>query len=314
GAGSGEAIGISYADTTSPTRRFDEKHFRLVAAVASQAGMALENGRLLGEAISAERLSAVGETVAYLSHHIKNILHALAAGTDIVELAIEAGNLDKARKAWPTVERNLTRINDLILNMLAYSKRRQPKLAQADLTATLEDVIDLVEPRAAERGVQVNRHLAELPPVPADPAGIHQAVLNLLNNALDAVDDGTGVIRLASRYIPPDRPDEARNHGDVELVREEEPEDKQGKVVIEVGDNGSGIADADQETIFTPFFSRKGQKGTGLGLAVAKKVIDEHEGAIEITSSVGVGTTFRIILPTAPVEDADLADTIIGLE
>jgi signal transduction histidine kinase len=276
--------------------------------------MALENGRLLGEAISAERLSAVGETVAYLSHHIKNILHALAAGTDMVELAIEAGNLGKARSAWPVVQRNLTRINDLILNMLAYSKRRQPKFAQADLAAILEDVLELVEPRAAERGVRVHRQFGELPPVPADPAGINHAILNLLNNALDAVDDRIGVIRLACRYVPPPRRDDSRGPGaEVELVREDGSPTLPGKVIIEVGDNGSGIAPSDQESIFTPFFSRKGQKGTGLGLAVAKKVIDEHEGSIEINSAVGVGTTFRVTLPTVPSEGADLADTIIGV-
>jgi signal transduction histidine kinase len=314
--GSGQAIGLIYADTTSDRRHLDEKHLKLVIAVASQAGMALENGRLLGEAITAERLSAVGETVAYLSHHIKNILQALGAGTDVVELALDAGNLDKARDAWPIVQRNLTRINQLILNMLAYSKQRQPKLSEADLTAILEDVVELVEPRAIERGIAVNRQLADLPPVPADPAGIHQAILNLLNNALDAVDDGTGVVRISSRYMPPDRRKDAvmsAANPDVELVEDAQPVDTRGKVVVEIGDNGSGIAASDRETIFTPFFSRKGQKGTGLGLAVAKKVIDEHEGTIELSSSVGVGTTFRITLPTAPVEDADLADTIIGL-
>lgn len=313
--GSGQAIGLIYADTQRDDHAFDEKHLKLIVAVASQAGMALENGRLLGEAITAERLSAVGETVAYLSHHIKNILQALGAGTDVVELALDAGNLAKARDAWPIVQRNLTRINQLILNMLAYSKQRQPRLSEADLTAILEDVLELIEPRAAERGIAVNRQLADLPPVPADPAGIHQAILNLLNNALDAVDDGTGVVRLSSRYVPPERPGRAgaAMDGDVELLDESENQDPRGQVIIEIGDNGSGIATGDYETIFTPFFSRKGQKGTGLGLAVAKKVIDEHDGRIDLSSSVGVGTTFRIILPTAPIEDARLADTIIGL-
>jgi two-component system NtrC family sensor kinase len=80
-------------------------------------------------------------------------------------------------------------------------------------------------------------------------------------------------------------------------------------VFVEVSDNGSGIAPKDIETIFTPFFSQKGHSGTGLGLAVAEKIIDEHDGKIKISSTVGVGTTFRIKLPAAP---EDPGKTIAG--
>ena len=110
--------------------------------------------------------------------------------------------------------------------------------------------------------------------MPIDADGIHQAVLNLLINAIDAVEPNHGVVTLNSDYDP---------------VAHE--------ALIEVQDNGVGIKPDDLERIFQPFFSSKGQRGTGLGLAVTKKIIDEHLGRIEITSKVGQGTTFRIRLP-----------------
>jgi signal transduction histidine kinase/pSer/pThr/pTyr-binding forkhead associated (FHA) protein len=276
-------LGIIHIDCNVSDQTYSTEQLRLMTAIGVQTGLALENVRLHHEAVAHERLAAVGETVAFLSHHIKNILQALSAGIDIVELGLAKQDVARARSAWPIVQRNLGRINELILNMLTFSKSRQPLLEFININAVLSECVELASPRADERSVALLSDLDNLPDIPADAAGLHQAFLNLLNNAMDAVSDGTGVITVTSRYDEPSQ-----------------------NVIARVVDNGSGIPAHQLERIFNPFFSGKGQRGTGLGLAVAKKIFQEHRGKIDVTSKVGAGTTFTITLPArAPAAGKD---------
>jgi signal transduction histidine kinase len=272
-------LGVIHVDCSVSEHTYSTEQLRLLTAIGYQTGLAIENVKLHEAAVQSERLTAVGETVANLSHHIKNILHALGAGTDVVEMGLQQSNLKKALDAWPIVERNLGRINGLILNMLAFSKRREPLLENLNVNHVLSECVELVSRRADERGVAILSDLDDLPPIPADSAGLNQAFLNLLNNALDAVEDNAGIITVASKYDSMHR-----------------------DVIVRVIDNGSGIPKEELDRIFTPFYSSKGQGGTGLGLAVAKKVFEEHHGRIEVASQVGEGTTFTITLPALPPE------------
>ncbi len=121
-------LGVLHVDTSVSNVTYSTEQLRLLTAIGYQTGLAVENVRLYEAAVKSERLAAVGEAVATLSHSIKNILQALQAGTDVAAMALERGNPDQARKAWPIVTRNLDRINTLILNMLAFSKPRRPLL------------------------------------------------------------------------------------------------------------------------------------------------------------------------------------------
>lgn len=282
--GRGRVIGVIHLDSSVSQRTYSTEQLRLLTAVGYQTGLAVENVNLHEATVHAERLAAVGETVAHLSHHIKNILHALAAGTDVVKSGLDNGQLEKARENWPIVERSLGRINDLILNMLAFSKDRRPSLEPVNVNHVLTECLETITPQADEGNVAVLTELDDLPPIPADAAGLHQAFMNLLTNALDAVEQGVGAVTVASRYDSMHR-----------------------NVIVTVADNGSGIP-ADQLTdIFNPFWSSKGQKGTGLGLAVTRKLVEEHRGRIEVHSAVDEGTTFTVTLPA--VEAADAGET-----
>ncbi|MGC9453491.1 MAG: ATP-binding protein [Phycisphaerae bacterium] len=276
-------LGVIHVDCNVSEHTYSTEQLRLLTAIGYHTGLAVENARLYEQALQSERMAAVGETVSHLSHHIKNILQALGAGTDLVEAAINKGKLDKARDAWPIVQRNLGRINDLILNMLAFSKDREPQREQIDVNDVVNECMELISPYADERGVAVLSNLDDLPAVSADSAGLQQAILNLLSNALDAVADENGVITVSSAY-----------------------DAREGNVTISVIDNGSGIDPQEMDDIFTAFFSSKGQKGTGLGLAVARKIVLEHDGDIEVESEPGKGTTFTIVLPTG---EGDMHDT-----
>jgi signal transduction histidine kinase/pSer/pThr/pTyr-binding forkhead associated (FHA) protein len=277
-------LGVIQLDCSVSEHTYSTEQLRLLTAIGYQTGLAIENVRLYESAVQSERLAAVGETVATLSHHIKNLLQALSAGIDVVEMGLRGEDLGKAKKSWPIVTRNLGRINDLILNMLAFSKSRQPLLEQVDVNGVLQECLELLTPQADERGVMIINDLDEMPSIPADSAGLHQAFMNLLTNALDAVADKTGAVTVSSQYDSMNR-----------------------RVIVKVADNGSGIPPRQLEHIWTPFWSSKGQKGTGLGLAVARKVFVEHQGKIEVTSSVGAGTTFTVTLPAFRSDD-----TLVG--
>ncbi len=275
-------FGVIHVDCSVSEHTYTTEQLRLLTAMGYQTGLAVENVRLYEEKVKGERLAAVGETVSLLSHHIKNILQGLSGGSEVVEKAIDQNDIAKARRSWPIVRRSLDRINAVILNMLAFSKERRPLLESVSVDHLIAECVDLLMPQADERSVALMSDLADVPPIPADPGGLHQAVLNLLVNALDAVADESGIVTIASAF------DSAHQ-----------------QAVIRVSDNGGGIPDGQVDRIFDIFHSTKGQKGTGLGLAVVKKVVDEHGGKIEVQSKPNEGTTFIIRLPAR--RGADLA-------
>jgi len=133
----------------------------------------------------------------------------------------------------------------------------------------------------------------DVPPVPVDASLIHQAIMNLLTNALEAVPQGSGRITLRLHYEEPD----SRGPG------------SPGEAHVMVIDNGPGIPRDRQATIFEPFQTSKGVRGTGLGLAVTKRVVEDHHGRIVLESTSDKGSTFTIVLPTDPRDLVDPAAT-----
>lgn len=275
--GHDKVLGVIHVDCSVSEHTYSTEQLRLLTAIGYQMGLAIENVRLYESAVKSERMTAIGETVAYLSHHIKNILQALTSGTDVMEMALKGDDMRKAKAIWPVMRRSLDRINVVILNMLAFSKPRQPSLENINVNHVLQECVDMVSDQADEREVAVMTDLSDMPPIPADAAGLQQAFLNLINNALDAVEPSTGVITLSSDFS-------AMNQ----------------VVTVTVNDNGVGIASEQLPMIWEVFHSSKGNKGTGLGLAVTRKIVREHGGRIGVESAVGKGTTFTVLLPARP--------------
>ena len=271
------ALGIIYVDCRSDAVTFKKADLELLTAIGNEAGIAVEN-RILHEAnLKAERLAAVGQTVAGLSHYIKNVLSCMEAGSEIVSRSLEDGDIESARKGWEIVGRNEGKISELVLDMLNYSTERAPVRSSCDLNNVIRDITEGLGPAAEATDTQLELVLdADLTPVMADPTGMHRCLLNLLTNALDAVEGRDGAHVTVS--TSPD--------GD--------------HAVVSVQDNGSGIPDDVMPRIFDVFVSTKGERGTGLGLAVVKKIINEHAGEISVTSEPGQGAEFKIILPIDP--------------
>jgi two-component system, NtrC family, sensor kinase len=282
-----ENLGVIYIDSSVKNYTYATDQLRLLTAIGLQAGMAVTNARLYHAGLQAERLAAVGETTAALSHSIKNILQALRGGADVVEMGLRGGNITQAAKGWRVVDRNLEKIYNLTMNLLAYSRPREPRMEPINPKVLIDECLELMSTAAAEKGVMAVAVVdPDHPAFPADPDGLHQVLMNLLINALDAVEPQKGLIRVVCKY---------------------DSENKQ--TMIEVIDNGVGIAPSMMNHMFELFHSTKGNRGTGLGLAVAKKIVDEHDGSISVKSKQGEGTTFTIRLPVFSATMSDPSHT-----
>lgn len=280
-------FGVIHIDSQIANYTFTDDQLRLLTAIGVHTGLAMANAELYADRLRQERLAAVGQTVASLSHSIKNILQGMRGGADVVELGFRKNNMKVVGGGWKIVSRNLERIYELTMNMLAYSKQRKPELEMTNLTPLMDEIVALVQGQFDNRKVALITDFAsDMPPVPIDINGIHQAVLNLLNNALDAVNDDIGAVVLHTSY-----------------------DDHLSKVRIAVTDNGEGIDEERIKRLFQPFNSTKGLKGTGLGLVVTRKIVQEHGGSVEVESKPDDGSTFTILLPCTVDEIPSLADT-----
>jgi signal transduction histidine kinase len=295
-----ETIGLLYLDSRTVSRdnklpaiaRFNADHLSLAIALAHQAALAVEETRHYQALVQAERLAAVGQTIAALSHHIKNILQGLRSGGDILKMGLSGKDEVLLQQGWKIIEKNQGKVYDLVMDMLSYSKEREPAVEPTDLGQVAADVVELLAPRAQERGVALELVPPEpLGRVPCDPEGIHRALLNIVGNALDAVED-VEAPRARVRLTRSDDGAWAR---------------------LEVEDNGVGIPPDKVNEVFRPFVSTKGSRGTGLGLAVSRKILREHGGDIEVRSAPGQGSTFTLLLPLGTPPAPALDQTMIPL-
>jgi signal transduction histidine kinase len=279
----GAAFARAAAGPRPPRTKFTQDQLMLMVAIGHQAGLAIENTQFYNDKIQAERLAAVGQTIATLSHHIKNILQGIRSGSYLIDLGLKEKDDSIVRRGWTIVEKNQTRIYNLVMDMLSFSKDREPALEPADLNETVGEVVELMQPRASELGVvlewQPGEHLNR---VLIDPEGIHRAVLNIVTNAIDA--------------------SEGSAQAKVVLRTEWDAVDAVARVVV--ADNGPGIDEADIPSIFQIFASTKGSRGTGLGLPVSQKIIREHGGRILVKSRLGQGASFIIELPMSRGSDS----------
>lgn len=287
-------FGLIYIDSTLANYTFTEEQLALVNAIGQHAGLALANAELYAEKLQAERLAATGETVASLSHSIKNILQGLRGGADVVEMGLKKGDIKVALSGWDIFQRNLDRIVSLTMNMLAFSRPRRPEPELAQITAIIEECAQLLESQCAARSIALIIDAdPEMPPIPLDPSLMHQAIMNLLTNAVEAVPDRTGHVTVRVTFHP------AGSRG----------ENSPPVASISIIDNGPGIPEHMQQRIFQPFTTTKGTRGTGLGLTVTKRIVEEHRGVLRVESAPAQGATFHILLPADPGKAIDPAAT-----
>lgn len=231
------------------------------------------------ELVQTEKLAAIGQTVAGLAHAIKNIAGGLKGGIFVLEKGITLERKKYLVDGWELIKRNVDKINKLAMDMLDYTKGRDLRYQLCDPNSLPEDVFHLMALRAHELGIKLKIDLDDtLREIWIDPELIHACILNLVTNALDAC------MGIAS----------SKKAGEVN-IRSLKVDD--WAVEYHVIDNGCGMDKETIKQIFQRFFSTKGTRGTGLGLMISKKIIDDHGGVIHVESEKGQGSTFIIRLP-----------------
>ncbi len=268
------------------TRKVEARSDDEVGVLAREFNaMAASLERQRQELLRAERLAAVGRISAHIAHEVRNPLNAIGLNTELLAEEIERIELRsstaEARALVEAIGREVERLNGVAEEYLRFARLPRPQLAREDLNEILSGLLDFIAPEMAAARVDLRRELAgELPPVLADESQLRAAFLNLLRNSREAMPEG-GAVTVRTRALD-------------------------GSVEAEVRDTGGGIPPGELPHIFDPFYSTK-ERGTGLGLAFAQQVVQEHGGTIRCHSRVGQGTLFEVRIPVAPEERATLA-------
>ncbi len=232
-------------------------------------------------------LILLGETIAGMSHTIKNIVNGLQGGVYMVDSGLERNKEDRVLSGWQIVKKNVETVSDLVHGILYASKERPPEYKQVDPCELLNEVCDLYSKKAGDANIEIVRDFeGRMPSVMVDPAGLHSVLSNLVSNAVQACEASLGdnfIVRVSATIV-------------------------NSNLRITVEDNGPGIAQDVKNNLFRKFYSTKGAKGTGLGLVITRKIVKEHGGSIEVESEPGRGTIFKIVIPCSPEEVAEIRE------
>ena len=229
--------------------------------------------------VEAERLAAIGQTVADIAHAIKNIGGGLKGGAFVLEKGIELKQQQYLMQGWEMIKGNVDKITNLAMDLLTYAKGIEVEYQLADPNQPVQEVAQLMKPVAKEHGIEFEVNLdRDLEKIHFDPELIHSSLLNLVTNAIDACKSdksGNAVKKVSVRT--------ARQSGWGAEYR--------------VADNGSGMSTKTKKKLFQRFFSTKGSAGTGIGLMATKKIVDAHQGEIQVESQENRGSQFTIRIP-----------------
>ncbi|MEW5947685.1 MAG: ATP-binding protein [bacterium] len=265
-----------YVVTATPLRGAANGSVKAVMEIAIDVTRLRE---LEEEKLVAERLAAVGQTVAGLAHGVKNVITGLEGGLYVMKSGLKNADVEQLGKGLSMLDNNIERISHFVKEFLGFAKGRLPQTQWINPNGVARDVVELYRETAARAGIALTAEFQDfIPEAPFDPEGLHTCLANLVSNALDAC---AMTEKKDARVI----------------VRTKKENDI---IIFEVTDNGIGMDCEVKKKVFTNFFSTKGSgKGTGIGLLITKKIVQEHGGRVDVVSEPGQGSTFRLIFPVS---------------
>lgn len=268
-----DLIGVLEVVNKIGDEAFSDTDLHVMEMFSSLAATAIANARLIEENLASARMAAIGQAVAGLSHYTKNIITGMIGSSELIDQGLTLNDIAMLQRCWPVFKRSTNRIYEIVQDMLAFSKTRRPNYEACDIAHLISDAAQNFTGLLARKEVAISIHADLQQPVYVDSTGMFRCMLNLLTNAGDAVPSGSGKIDVSARL------------------------NAAGDLVLEIADNGPGVPQSDKVRIFEPFYSTKGSQGTGLGLAVTHKIVEEHSGSITVERGPEGGALFRLLIP-----------------
>jgi signal transduction histidine kinase len=278
----GWLIGVLCLGEKTSRGMFYVADLRLLETLASEASLAVRYRRMQEEVVRKNKLSELGTVAAGVAHEIRNPLASIKTFAQL--LPSKAADPEFRDEFSKLVVKDIERISKVVESMLAFARPPEVKVADYQVAELIDEAVLLVEPRLKSKGIPLTKEVASHFKLKVDKQQILQVLLNLLNNAVDALGP-EGTIRIGAKV----RTLKSFGVGG----------QRQDIATIEVTDNGVGIPAAVRQRVFEPFFTTK-KEGTGLGLSISQKIVHDHGGVITVSSVEGKGTTFQIHLPLRP--------------
>ncbi|NLV44645.1 MAG: GAF domain-containing sensor histidine kinase [Candidatus Hydrogenedentes bacterium] len=269
----GRLVGVLELVNKIGDESFTDLDRHVMEMFSALAASTVVSARMIEREIQTERLAAIGHAIAGLTHHIKNILTGLISSAELIELAFQADDTALVKKTWPVLGRGIRRISNFVQDLLLVAKPGKPALRDCPVRPVVLEAFETMRDLFNQKkiGLEIECEDPALT-VRADQDALLRCVMNLIGNAMDAVPEETGRIVAAIRNHPGEY------------------------VEIMVTDNGPGIPPAVRDKVFDIFFSTKGTRGTGLGLACSAKIAREHGGSLNLLDS-DQGACFQLVLP-----------------
>jgi PAS domain S-box-containing protein len=284
-----EVVGVVMADNIYSGRPITEEQAEMLGMFANQAGLAIENARAYAEIrdkmarlrsahaqlVHSENLATIGRMAAHVAHEIRNPLTTV--GGFARSILKHPERAERNRESAEVICEEVGRLEKILSNVMDFTRPAKPELVPCYAPDFLRKIVREVRPELGRRHVSMDTEIAEdVPTVHLDAEKIKQVIINLLRNAADAMPDG-GAVRIS-------------------LVTAEKG------IEIAVTDTGQGMTVKVLRKIFSPFFTTK-PDGTGLGLALSRKIVEDHGGKLRASSELGKGSTFTVVLPLEPPKD-----------
>jgi signal transduction histidine kinase len=276
-----KAIGV-LAVYTQQRHRFSNDEIKLLTTLGDLSAVAIEKGRLLARVVdmeeklrASERLSALGLLAAEIAHEIRNPLTVMQM---LFHALVETLDMDATSKRDAAlIGEKMKHMNRILDQVLYFARSSEPIKEPIHADQLIDDVFLLTRHKLQQQGIEIRSSVAEaLPPLRADRAQVEQVLLNLILNASEAMPKG-GVLRLSAAL---------------------EEFDGGPHLALAIRDNGMGMTARQMDNLFAPFLTYK-DSGTGIGLAIVKKIMENHQGKVQVDSKVGQGTKFKLLFPLA---------------
>lgn len=272
---------VLYMDSLQEHCDWGKEDFKLLDSVADCLWLALEVVQLKQEIARSRRLVMAGQISLKISHSIKNILQLVLGATEVIDFGLRTNEIHRVKRSWSILKPNLERVRKFTLDMLDFSRERKLELGPCQFNTAVQSAIESLNSQLKQKKTKLHIRIDQkIPTIELDGERIHEMVSNIILNAIDIVDENTGIVNVETKYL-----------------------EQESSVQLRVTDNGPGISEEAKERIFQPFESSKNKLGTGLGLAIAQQIIEQHKARIDIESEVGKGATFIVTLPAKIVEE-----------